>query len=59
MGLSQSFITWLFKLSLTWQVPDHIPITSLLDDAELEDIQLFSEKFLLADDPSDDLTLDD
>src|SRR5882724_841452 len=31
--------------------PDCIPVTSLLDDAELEDVQLHSESFPPADEP--------
>src|SRR5882724_2319448 len=39
--------------------PDHIPVTSLLDDAELEDIQLRSESFPPADELPDDTLFDD
>jgi len=35
--------------------PDHIPVTSLLDNVELEDIQLCSEGFPPADEPPNDL----
>ena len=38
---------------------DHIPVTSLLDETELEDLQLHSEGFLAADDPSDGLAFND
>src|SRR5882724_2112550 len=34
--------------------PDHIPVTSLLDNVELEDIQLCSEGFPPADEPPND-----
>jgi len=38
--------------------PDHIPVTSLLDDVELEDIQLHSESFPPADELPDDTPFD-
>ena len=41
------------------RLPDHIPVTSLLDETELEDIQLHPEDFPPADDPSDSLDFDD
>src|SRR5882724_2194063 len=36
--------------------PDHIPVTSLMDEAELVDIQIHSESFPPADDPSEEAT---
>ena len=39
--------------------PDHIPVTSLMDEAELEDVQICSERFPLADDPSKDIAFDE
>jgi len=33
--------------------PDHIPATSLMDEAELEDVHIGSEYFPLADEPSE------
>src|SRR5467141_356399 len=39
--------------------PDHVPVTSLLDDAELEHIHLRSEDFPPADDPDDDVPFND
>ena len=38
---------------------DHIPVTSLLDETELEDLQLHSKGFLAADDLSDGMAFDD
>jgi len=39
--------------------PDHVPVTSFLDDTELECIHLRSEDFPPADDPDDDVPFDD
>src|SRR5882672_1192743 len=39
--------------------PDHVPVTSLLDDTELECIHLRSEGFPPADNPDDDVPFDD
>src|SRR5882724_5290789 len=39
--------------------PDCIPVTSLLDNVELEDVQLCSESFPPADEPPDDTLFDD
>jgi len=39
--------------------PDRIPVTSLLDEAELEDVQLHSESFPPADDPHSDPPFDE
>jgi len=35
--------------------PDCIPVTSLMDEAELEDVQIRSESFPTADEPSEDM----
>jgi len=47
--LSQSSDTWLLSHSVLVRLLDHIPVTSLLDETELEDLQLHSEGFLAAD----------
>jgi len=39
--------------------PDCIPVTSLLDETELEDLQFHSKGFPPSDDPSDGLAFDD
>src|SRR5882672_129859 len=39
--------------------PDHVPVTSLLNDTELERIHLHSEDFPPADDLDDDVPFDD
>ena len=39
--------------------PDNVQVASLLDEAKLEDIQLWSEGFPLADHPSNDPPFDD
>ena len=39
--------------------PDHVPVTSLLDDAELERIHLRSEDFPPANNLDDDIPFDD
>ena len=39
--------------------PDRIPVTSLLDKVELEDVQLRSESFPPTDDPHDDTPFDE
>src|SRR5882724_6019028 len=39
--------------------PDHIPVTSLLDNVELEDVQLHSESFPPADEPPNDTPFND
>src|SRR5882724_6791597 len=35
--------------------PDHIPVTALMDEAKLEDVQICSESFPPADDPSEEV----
>ena len=35
--------------------PDCIPVTSLMDEAKLEDVQICSESFPPADEPSEDM----
>jgi len=39
--------------------PDHIPVTTLMDEAELEDVQICSESFPLDDEPSKDGVFDE
>ena len=39
--------------------PDHIPVTSLMDEAKLEDVQICSDSFPLADEPSEDMAFDE
>ena len=39
--------------------PDHIPVTPLMDEAELEDVQICLESFPLADDPSEEVNFDE
>jgi len=39
--------------------PDHIPVTSLMDNAKLEDVQFCLEDLPLADDLSDDMVFDE
>ena len=39
--------------------PDHVPVTSLLNDGELEHIHLHSEDFPPADNPRDDVPFND
>jgi len=39
--------------------PDHIPVTALMDEAKLEDVQIHSEIFPPADEPSEDLAFDE
>jgi len=46
-------------ISYLARFPDCIPVTSLLDDAELEDVQLHSESFPPADEPHDDPPFND
>jgi len=38
---------------------DCIPVTSLMDEAELEDVQIHVESFPLADEPSKDMAFDE
>ena len=46
-------------ISYLARFPDCIPVTSLLDDAELEDVQLRLESFPPADEPPDNTLFDD
>jgi len=39
--------------------PDRILVTALMDEAELEDVQIHSESFPPADDPSKEVTFDE
>ena len=39
--------------------PDHIPVTPLMDEAKLEDVQIHSESFPLADEPSEDMAFNE
>ena len=39
--------------------PDCIPVTSLMNEAELEDVQIHSESFPPADEPSEDVAFDE
>jgi len=39
--------------------PDRIPVTALMDEADLEDVQIHSESFPPADDPSQDVAFDE
>src|SRR5882724_9975062 len=39
--------------------PDCMPVTALMDEAELEDVQIHSESFPLADDPSEGVTFNE
>src|SRR5882724_5041614 len=39
--------------------PDHILVTSLMDEAKLEDVQIHLDSFPLADDPSKEVTFDE
>ena len=39
--------------------PEHIPVTALMDEAELEDVQIRSESFPPANDPSKEVSFDE
>jgi len=39
--------------------PDHILLTALMDEAKLEDVQICSESFPPADDPSEEVSFDE
>jgi len=53
MAQSQDFDMPPFVSFLAWQGSRRIPVTALMDEAELVDVQIHSESFPLADDPSE------
>jgi len=54
MVLSQDFNMHVSSHSLPGEFPDCIPVVSLMDEAKLEDVQIHSESFPTADEPSED-----
>jgi len=57
MVWSQVFDMPPFISFLPGKVPDRIPVTTLIDEAELVDVQIHSESFPPANDPSKEVTL--